>query len=223
MIARYREVNGVLGERMVLLHGVPARHERPSVALGVGPDDRLYIALDDGGDARLAEDPASLNGKLLRLNRDGTTPDDQPAGASSPLRGYRSPRGMDWSAAGVMWIADGAPRAPERLSAVVVASERPHRSEVRTSYALAANTDPSDAVFYRGEALKAFRGNLLVAAEGGSHILRVRFDPRSPIRVVATEKLLEGVGPIRALAVGPDGAIYFATSSAIGRLSSALQ
>jgi glucose/arabinose dehydrogenase len=130
---------------------------------------------------------------------------------------------MDWSAAGVMWIADGAPRAPERLSAVVVASERPHRSEVRTSYALAANTDPSDAVFYRGEALKAFRGNLLVAAEGGSHILRVRFDPRSPIRVVATEKLLEGVGPIRALAVGPDGAIYFATSSAIGRLSSALQ
>jgi glucose/arabinose dehydrogenase len=217
-IARYREANGILGERMVLLHGIPARRDRAAAALGIGPDGKLHVALDDGGDAALAGDAASLNGKVLRLERDGTTPEDQPPGTTVQLSGFRSPRAIEWNA-GVMWIADGAPRAPERLSAAVVTSPRPHRSEVQRSYALAPGSDPSDAVFYRGEALTAFRGDLLVGADGGSHILRVRLDPRSPARVIATERLLDGAGPIRALAVGPDGAIYFATPTTIGRLS----
>jgi glucose/arabinose dehydrogenase len=135
--------------------------------------------------------------------------------------GYRSPRGFDWTASGLLWIADGSPRSPERLTAVVATSIRPHRSEVNASYALAQNTDPSDALVYRGDLFKSFRGNLLVAAGEGAHILRVRFDPRSPARVVATEKLLEGVASIRALAIGLDGAIYFATHTSIGRLSPA--
>jgi glucose/arabinose dehydrogenase len=220
-VSRYREVNGTLGERMVLVQGVPARPQRPSAALGVGPDGKLYIAFDDGGSTRHAEDTASLNGKLLRLNRDGTTPEDQSDGARVQASGYRSPRGFDWSAGGVMWIADGAPRAPERLSAHVATSTRPRRTTVATSYALAQNTDPLDAVVYRADLIAAFRGDLFVAAGEGGHILRIRFDRRSPTRVVATEKLLEGVGPVRAIAVGPDGAIYFATPGSIGRLAPA--
>jgi glucose/arabinose dehydrogenase len=219
-VARYREVNGMLGERMVLLHGIPARPDRGAAALGIGPDGKLYVAFDDGGNAALADNARSLNGKLLRINRDGTAPDDQAPGTPVQLSGYRSPRAIDWRD-GVMWIADGAPRSPERLSAVVAAPTAPHRSEVRRSYALAPDSDPSDAVVYQADALAAFRGNLFVASEGGSHILRVRLDPRSPTRVVATEKLLEGVGAVRALAVGPDGGIYLATPTAIARLSAA--
>jgi quinoprotein glucose dehydrogenase len=201
---------------MVLLHGVPARTDRAAAALGIGPDARLYVALDDGGDRESAEAAGSLNGKLLRLNRDGTTPDDRPSGASVQ-GGYRSPRALDWGPGGVLWIADGAPRSPERLSAIAFA--RQPRVEAAASYALPPNTDPSDAAFYSGDLFTAFRGNLLVAAEGGNHLLRVRIDPRSPARVIGTERLLEGVGPIRALAVGPDGAIYIATATTIGRLS----
>ena len=219
-VSRYREANGTLGERMVLIHGVPTRPDRASAALGVGPDGKLYVAFDDGGSARQAEDIASLNGKLLRLNRDGTTPDDQPAGSPVQGAGYRSPRAIAFDSS-VMWIADGAPRSPERLSALVAASTRPRRTAVATSYALAQNTDPRDAVIYRADLIGAFRGNLLVAAGDGEHILRVTFDRRSPTRVIGTEKLLEGVGPVRAIAVGPDGAIYFATPTSIGRLSPA--
>lgn len=220
-VSRYREANGTLGERMVLMHGVPTRRERASAALGVGPDGKLYVAFDDGGDARHADDLASLNGKLFRLNPDGTTPDDQSAGAPVQGTGYRSPRGLDWGAAGVMWIADGAPRSPERLSAVVATTARPRQTSVAASYALAQNTDPLDALIYRADLIGAFRGNLFVAAGEGEHILRVAFDRRSPTRVIGTERLLEGVGPVRALAVGPDGALYFATQTSIGRLSPA--
>jgi glucose/arabinose dehydrogenase len=218
-VARYREVNGTLGERMMLLTGVPTRQDRAAAAIGVGPDNKLYVALDDGGDAGGAQASGSLNGALLRLNRDGTTPDDaRPAGMPATSRGYRSPRALAWGTGGVLWLADGAPREPERLSALVDPAGRRARTAA-ISYALARDTDPADAVVYRGEMFPSFRGNLFVAADGGGHLLRVRFDPRAPARVIATERLLEGFGAIRAVAVAPDGAIYVASPRSLARVS----
>ena len=47
----------------------------------------------------------------------------------------------------------------------------------------------------------------------------VRFDPDNRARIVGVDKLLQDqVGAIRAVTIGPDGAVYFATGNAIGRL-----
>jgi glucose/arabinose dehydrogenase len=218
LVARYREINGTLGERMVLLHGVAARDDRPAAAIGIGPDGKLYVALDDGGDARAASLAGSLNGTLLRLNPDGTTPEDAPrAGMPIISRGYRSPQAIAWGPGDVLWIADGAPRVPERLSAIF-ARPRETRSARQPAYALAPNTEPSDAVVYRGRLFPAFQENLFVAAEAG-HLLRIVLDPRAPTRVAGTERLLEGIGPVRAVAVHSNGAIYLATHAAVARVT----
>ncbi|MBW8869044.1 MAG: PQQ-dependent sugar dehydrogenase, partial [Acidobacteria bacterium] len=51
-------------------------------------------------------------------------------------------------------------------------------------------------------------------------LLRLRFAEDDPSRVVDSERLLEDrVGPIRVLAAGPDGALYFCTDTALGRLT----
>lgn len=199
-VVRYREVQGMLGQRAVLLGDITSQAQEPSAAVRFGPDGHLYVGLDDGGDARNAADPASLNGKILRLNPDGTTPDDQ----RGPVHraGYRSPRGLAWSRRATLWVVDGEPREGERLTASA------------TSYAL--RTAPSDVLTYAGDAIPAFQGDLFVAA--ADHILRVRSDPRSPARVIATERLLAGIGPIRALAIGPDGMLYFATAGTVAKL-----
>ena len=217
-ISRYREINGVLGQRMVLLRGVPARTDRASAALAVGPDGRLYVALDDGGDPASADAAAMLNGKVLRLNRDGTTPDGPP-GTPVFLKGCRSPRALEWTAR-VLWIADGEPRSPERLIAAVT-DPTSGSAHIVATYALPPDTDPSDVTCYRGDLFPSFRGDLFVSAEGGSQLLRVKVDPRAPARIVATERLLEGIGPIRSVAVGPEGGIYVATETSIARLSPA--
>lgn len=217
-VARYREVGGKIGERMVLLDRVAMRPSSPASKVTFGPDGKLYVATDDGGDARQSADASSLNGKVLRLNADGTTPDDRPGAGAVYLQGYRSPRGLAWIGGRTLWTADGEPQNPERLIVVSIPAERARRAAVVATYALDAHTNPSDAIVYSSNLIPAFRGNLFVAAAGG-YILRARIDPRAPAKIVATEKLLEGIGPISALAVGPEGAIYFATTGAVARLS----
>jgi glucose/arabinose dehydrogenase len=169
-LARFREVSGTLGDRAVLLDGVTAAAPSPSAALRFGPDGKLYAAFDDGGDARRRGDAGSLNGKVLRLNADGTTPSDP--GSATPIYtgGYGSPIAIDWDPpTATLWTADGA-------------------------------AGGSAFVFYRGALFPAWSGRLLTAA--------TLFDDRT-------------ASTIGLVAVGPDGAIYYGTTAAIGRLTPA--
>src|SRR5262249_2939873 len=105
-LARFREAGGTLADRVVLLDGVRASTQ-PHASLRFGPDGKLYAAFDDGGDLRLASVPSSPNGKILRLNPDGTTPNDQPRGSPVLSSGVSSPRGIDWHrTTNRLWAAD---------------------------------------------------------------------------------------------------------------------
>ncbi|MBA3767461.1 MAG: PQQ-dependent sugar dehydrogenase, partial [Acidobacteria bacterium] len=74
---------------------------------------------------------------------------------------------------------------------------------------------PASGMFYRGSAFPQFSGNFFFGGLRGETIVRVVLDGR---RVVSQERLLEKkYGRIRALAEGPDGAIYFSTSNRDGR------
>src|SRR5262249_43816716 len=95
-LARFREVGDTLGDRAVLLDAAPASSSLPSAALRFGPDGKLYAAYDDGGDPRSASDPASMNGKILRLNADGTMPGDTRGSTPVYMGTFGSPVAIDW-------------------------------------------------------------------------------------------------------------------------------
>ena len=169
-LARFREVSGTLGDRAVLLDGVTTAAPSPSAALRFGPDGKLYAAFDDGGDARRRGDAGSLNGKVLRLNTDGTTPSDASRATPIYAGGYGSPVAIDWDPpTATLWAAD-------------------------------RSAGGSPFVFYRGALFPAWTGRLLTAA--------ALFDDRT-------------ASTIGLVAVGPDGAIYYGTAGAIGRLTPA--
>ena len=75
-IVRYREVNSRLAERVVLLDNIPAATIHDGGRLRFGPDGLLYATAGDAAIPNFAQDVASLGGKILRLNRDGTSPPD---------------------------------------------------------------------------------------------------------------------------------------------------
>jgi glucose/arabinose dehydrogenase len=218
-LARLREVADTLGDRIVLLDDVPASPWGPSASLRFGPDGKLFAAFDDGGAARLADDLSSSNGKILRLNTDGTTPDDQAGNIPFYSSTYPSPRGLGWYlSTGLLWAASQE-GASGRLS--VIASERVRRrGVVRAAFTLPAGTVPSAMAVYPNSGIAALRGNLLIASDKGRHLLRVRVDPLQPSHIVGTEPLLQDqIGGVQSVAVGPDGAIYVGTARTIWRLS----
>jgi glucose/arabinose dehydrogenase len=226
-LARFREAAGTLGDRIVLLDSIPAASP-PTASLRFGPDAKLYAAMDETADLRRHGDAASMQGKILRLNADGTTPDDQVGATPLYADGYRgAPGGFDWDARSlILWVAGREADGSSRLR--MVASDSgvragKKRGVVRGSFALPAETKPSSVAIYRGGLFPAFAGSVLVASEEGRHLLRVRLDPQTSTQPIAVERLLQDrVGAVRAVAISPDGAVYFGTADAIGRLVPAL-
>jgi len=220
-LLRAREVAGTLGDRSVLLDGVAAPASDPSAALRFGPDGKLYLAFDDGGEPQRVGDLSSPNGKILRVNADGTTPDDQAGGSPTYVAASRAPVGIDWQPqSGALWLADRSGPSIIAIGAESSGRGQAVRGVVRQRWSLPAASKPSAATFVRGGLIPTLAGDLLLASSEGRQLLRVRFDPLDRSRVAATEPLLQDLlGPIAAVAAGPDGAIYFATSTSVGRLA----
>jgi len=78
-VVRYTDENGVASGMKILLDRIPASLGYHSGgALAFGPDDKLYITVGDATEHIFAQDPSILIGKILRINRDGTIPLDNP-------------------------------------------------------------------------------------------------------------------------------------------------
>ena len=208
-LARYRALGDTLGERAILLDGIDAALAAPAATLRFGPDGKLYLGIDDAGDPVRPGDVGSFNGKVLRLKVDGTTPPDQAGGTPVFALNVNEPRGLDWDASGMLWIAEAV-----RLQAVAALSTAPIRAAAMVNYNLPRDVGPGALLFYRGGSLPGLTGDLLLASEEARAILRLRIDPENRRTIASTEYLLRGaVGGIRAIAAGREGVVYFATAT----------
>jgi glucose/arabinose dehydrogenase len=207
------------GERMVIMENGPVSRDA-AAALRFGPDGKLYAAFDNGGSVDAAQRMSDWSGKLLRMEPDGHTPEDQAAASPVYWTGLTSPRGFDFAADGsTIWIADASTDGTERLRVLTIDTERPRRARQRATFALPDGLGASAIAFHRGGPVPEFNGNLFVAGRTGGYILRIQLDPADAARPVSTERLLEGqVGTVRALSIAADGAIYFCTDTSLMRL-----
>lgn len=216
---RFRNGGHLLSERIRLLGDVPASSD-PHAALRFAADKTLLLALDDGDDRRAAASLGSPNGKILRLHRDGTTPDDQPSLTPVYFSGLLSPRAMAWRpGTRELWIVEGGSSGASVLYVVRQELDSAVRVHARAAFKLPFRSDGSSLVFYGSRRIPELTGNLLVASVEGRHVLRIVFDPADPVRVVSTERLLQDlIGGPRTLAEGPHGELYIATDRELYRL-----
>jgi glucose/arabinose dehydrogenase len=66
-LERRRFVHGRLVGSSSLIHGIRSGAVHDSGRIAFGPGRRLYVSTGDSGEGALAQDPRSLNGKLLAL------------------------------------------------------------------------------------------------------------------------------------------------------------
>ena len=227
-VVRYREVGGQLAERVVLLDNIPAAGIHDGGRIRFGPDGLLYITAGDAASASLAQDVASLAGKILRINTDGTTPAANPFSSRVYSYGHRNPQGLDWHpVTGDLWASEHGNSGNDEINVIergvnygwprIEGSQTMSGMQTPITFYNPAIA-PSGASFYRGQRFPAFANNFFVATLRGMHIRRLRIDPASPRRIMAQELLLEGrFGRIRDVVSGPEGFLYFATSNNDGR------
>jgi glucose/arabinose dehydrogenase len=192
-----------------------------------GPDGKLYVTMGDAAVASIAQDLASLNGKLLRLNDDGTLPSDNPMPSPVYSYGHRNPQGLDWHpVTGDLWATEHGQIGNDELNRIVagrnygwpvIEADRTQAGMETPLLFFSPAIAPSGMSFYTGTLIPNFRLNIFFATLRGQHLHRVRLDPSNPRRILADERLFDGrYGRIRDVVTGPDGALYFCTSNGRG-------
>ena len=218
-VARFREEAGTFAERAILLDAVDASMPA-SAALRFGPDGKLYAAFDDADDAQRADDWGSYNGKILRLNPDGTVPSDQDGYSPVSVSDLTATRSIAWTPEGALWVAEGRAAGSGRLHVIPAPDRRGRRGRIAARYRLPDGETPSSAIVYRGEAMKSWTGDLLVALPDSQRLLRFRFDTTDRTHVVRTDVVIDGTaGAIRALALDDNGRVYVASDDRLMRLA----
>jgi glucose/arabinose dehydrogenase len=238
-VVRLRD-EGTRGTGMeVVLDDLPAANTHNGGRIAFGPDGMLYVTIGDTGQAEQSQELEDLRGSILRVTPEGGVPEDNPwEGSPVWAHGLRNPQGLafhPWT--GSLLAADHGPESRDQLhriqgglnygwprvlgAAGVEGFEDPILEWVPAA-------PPGDLIFYDGELLEELRGDLLLTTLRSEALLRIRFqDPTDPYRPTAKERWFVSedlgdfpmgqgdsrFGRLRALEVGPDGALYLGTSN----------
>jgi glucose/arabinose dehydrogenase len=223
-------------EERVLVGGIPAAIVHDGGRLRLGPDGKLWASTGDARRPEEAQDPASLAGKLLRLEPDGSSAAGNPV-PGSPVwaLGLRNVQGFDWLDDGRLAIADHGPSGEVNgwtgHDEVTVAGPGAnlgwplvHGCDARDgaatpSIAWVRALPPGGVAVFRGGAIPGWHGSVVVGALGARHLQRLVLDGA---RVVRHEVHLAGdppggLGRVREVVQGPDGALWATTSNCDGR------
>jgi glucose/arabinose dehydrogenase len=207
-------------------------------------DDKgyLFITLGERGQMQEAQNLGSHQGKVIRLNDDGSLPQDNPfvgvAGALPEIYtyGHRNVQGIAiHPVTREIWTHEHGPRGGDEVNILkpgtnygwpvitygidydgsVISTQTHQEGMEQPVMYWVPSIAPCGMMFYTGKKFPAWKGNLFAGALGKMHLRRVVFDKKGRPSG-GQELLLELRARIRNVSQGPDGSIYVLTDSRNG-------
>ena len=206
-------------------------------------DGTLIVTLGDRNRREYIGDKKAQIGKLVRINRDGTIPNDNPFVGDPSYSpdiyslGHRNVQGAALHPeTGALWTAEHGARGGDEVNVPkpgknygwpVISFGREYSGGKigegtekagleQPAYYWDPSIAPSGMTFYTGDKFPAWRGNAFVGALKFQLLTRLTIEGE---RVVAEERLLEGLDQrIRDVVQGPDGYLYLLTDEEDGAI-----
>ncbi|WP_245610759.1 PQQ-dependent sugar dehydrogenase [Xenophilus azovorans] len=215
---------------------------QPGGIIAFSPDGRhLFLTSGDRMRPATAQDPDQALGKVLRLNLDGSVPNDNPLASQGGVRaqtwttGHRNPYGLAFAPDGRLWLHEMGPLGGDELNLI--------RPGLNYGWPLVSNGDnydgtpipnhstrpefeapriywnpviaPAGLAFYAGQAFPDFNGSALIGGLRAQALVRIAFDDDGRAREADRWDMGHR---IRDVAVARDGAIWLLEDSNEARL-----
>lgn len=215
---------------------------QPGGIIAFAPDGQhLFLTAGDRQNPETAQNPDLAQGKVLRLNLDGSTPRDNPMVAEGGVRaqtwttGHRNPYGLAFAPDGHLWLDEMGPRGGDELNLI--------QAGKNYGWPLVSNGDnysglpiprhstrpefeapvvywtpviaPAGLAFYTGDMFPQWRGSALIGGLVSRSLVRIVFDGHGGAR--QADRWLLG-HRIRDVAVASDGAVWVIEDESDGRL-----
>lgn len=211
--------------------------------LALLPDQTLLVTVGEGFDYRKKAQLLDNHfGKLIRINKDGSVPSDNPfIGRDDALPeiwtwGHRNQQGLLVSTDGTVWLHEHGPRGGDELNNIkpgknygwpAITHGMDYSGAYVSPYTEAAGMEqpvtywvpsiaPSGFCEYTGNAFPNWNGNLFVAALAGKSVRRLVM---KNAKVLSQETMFTELNQrIREVRAGPDGSLYLLTDSNEGKM-----
>lgn len=235
-LVRYTYQQERLINEEVLIDNIPGNTYHDGARLLFGPDEKLYMTTGDAGEMPLSQNLSSLNGKLLRINPDGSIPDDNPIESSYVWAlGLRNSQGLDFANNGILYSSEHGPESDDEINILEQGRNYgwpnvigPCDTPAEIQFCTANNVmepiqhyTPTLAVagiaYYSHEALPDWTNSLIVTSLKAGKLLVLHLSDPGDSVINTTTVYDNNFGRLRDVCVSDDGRVFISTSNNDGR------
>ncbi len=205
----------------VILRGIQGARIHNGGKLAFGPENDLFIATGDSDRQELAQNTESLNGKVLRVEADGSIPEGNPFSNAVYSYGHRNIFGMAFDTSGTLIVTENGPVGDDEINKIIKGanygwpqvtgfSDDFEQPLIVFDKAIA----PTGIIFYTGSKFSDLKNKFVFADFNNGDIHKLTLENGSAKdEIIATNQ-----GQINDLAKTKDGSIYVTTENEIKEL-----
>jgi len=235
-LSSFRWNGSELVNEMILFDEIQGGNIHDGSRLLITTDEKIMMTVGDRGSSALAQNMGSLNGKILRLNLDGSIPDDNPIpGSYIYSYGHRNPQGLGYGPLGQIYSSEHGAQQSDEFN--LIEANRNYgwpnvQGACNTTSEMAFCADNNvrepldeyspcaavnDIIYYDHPAIPEWTGKMLMSVMGGfalsdSRLSILSFNEDGTV-VTNEDQVLDNLGRIRDVAINPHtGAVYIATN-----------